>query len=193
MADEIIKTVNQIKKGDRAAFDKFYEAYHLELYRSACLMLGNSCDAEDVLQETFVVVFLHMQDIRDPERIRPWLYKIMLHSIFSLREKSNRETADEDILAKADAMASQENSTESTSIDSWEHTEMVRSLQKLDPKHRQVLVLYYYNELSIPEIAEVTGTLTGTVKSRLHHARKKLKQILNENHTFCPEEVFNHV
>lgn len=68
-----IQMVEAIKAGDKEAFNRLYEEYSLRLYRTAYLILGNSYDAEDVLQDTFVSAYRNMSDLKDYTKLKTWL------------------------------------------------------------------------------------------------------------------------
>ncbi|WP_342758148.1 RNA polymerase sigma factor [Kineothrix sedimenti] len=173
---EELRLVQQLKGGDKAAFDALYENYKNILLRMAYLVSGNRNDAEDIVQETFVKCYLHIGELKKDEGFRPWLFQILYRTAYRQTKKRGREIPDEDIDMQAEATDGV------TSLDKLVRNETEKmisdAVQGLDIKHRTVIVLYYYNELSAGEIAKVIGCTQGTVKSRLHNARKKLKGIL---------------
>ncbi|TRW22941.1 RNA polymerase sigma factor [Criibacterium bergeronii] len=76
--------VKGIKAGDKNAFDIFYQQYNLELFRTAFLILGNSQDAEDVLQETFICAYRNIKSLRDEEKLKAWLFTIMKNWYYNI-------------------------------------------------------------------------------------------------------------
>lgn len=165
--------VQRMKAGDKTAFDALYEKYKNILLRMAYLVCGQMFDAEDIVQETFVKCFLHIGDLKKNEGFRPWLFQILYRTAYAHGKKRKREIPEEDIAIRADATDGV------TSLDRIIQTETERkvkwAVQSLDFKHRAVVVLYYFNEMPIKEIARVLGCTEGTAKSRLFAARKKLK------------------
>lgn len=167
-------TIEGIKSGNKDSFDKLYEEYHLQLYRTAFLILGNKEDSEDVLQETFVSVFMNIRTLKDESKLIPWMFSILRNKAYSKYKKRQREFPDEDIYFRVD-----QNIQSYLEEDFALIFDMRNYLMKLKPKEREVLVLYYYNDFTIEEIANICKTFKGTVKSRLHRARKQMKEELN--------------
>ncbi len=171
MEDEIL--VQQLKKGRCEAFDLLYEKYKNLVIRTAYLITGNKPDSEDVAQETFVKVYLHISELKNDAGFKPWMMQILVRTAYRTGKKRSREVPDDEI----------ERLSESQSILSplgqmikREEAEMIsRAVAALPMKQRAVVVLYYYNELSVAEIAKMLDCREGTVKSRLHTARKYLK------------------
>lgn len=173
------KLVQRLKGGDKAAFDQLYEKYKDILLRMAYLVSGQLSDAEDIVQETFIKCYLHIGDLKRDEGFKAWLFQIMYRTAYRQLKKQKREIPDEDIGIHADA------ADERTSLDRIIQTEtekmVERAVNSLDFKHRTVVVMYYYNEMSTKEIAGVLECTEGTVKSRLFHARKQLQGKLCRN------------
>jgi RNA polymerase sigma-70 factor (ECF subfamily) len=154
----------------------------------AYFITGNRSDSEDILQETFVKCFLHRDKLREPERFESWLYQILVRTAWRVekRKKSRSELSFEGILdqeedhVRGDWIEEDERGKGPLVVVLEAETagQIREALRKLDVKYRTVILLYYYNELSTKEIARVTGTMEGTVKSRLFKARKLLKGIL---------------
>lgn len=182
------KIIEKIKCGDKNAFDILYEEYHLMLYKTALLILGNVHDAEDVCQETFVSIYMNINSLKEVDKLKPWMFSILKNSAYKKYKNKKREFPDEHILFKIDNKV-----TESYEEEFEVKSELMDSLMKLTPKHREVIVLFYYNDLSIKEIAEVLHVFEGTVKSRLYIARRKLKKELertDENFLIEREGVY---
>lgn len=174
--------VQRLKDGDRSAFDQIYEKYHRMLYHTALLIIGNRQDAEDALQETFVSCYLHIRDLRNEESLKSWLFQIMARNARKAGKKASKETPDDEVLRRIDekrAGASGENLDYLE--DAIRRVTFEEYISSLDYKHREVITLFYYDELSIREIAEILGCFEGTVKSRLHTAKKQLR-IQTQNH-----------
>lgn len=171
---EECKLVERMKAGDRSAFDLLYERYCNQLLRMATLILGNQADSEDVVQETFVKCYVNCKDLKDCNGFRSWLFTILTRTAWQYGKKMHQEIPDEEIERKADG------SNLESSLDiviQEEQSQMIyRLIHGLDMKHRTVIVYYYYNQMSTKEIARLCGCLEGTIKSRLFHARKILKE-----------------
>ncbi len=163
----------KLKSGDKDSFDLLYEEYYLVLYRTGLLILGNKEDAEDVLQDTFVSIYKNAKSLSDFEKLRPWIFSILKNTSYTRCKKRKREFPDEFVLDKTE-----ESPVYLGEDDYAEKSEIQDALMNLKEKEREVLVLYYYNDFSIEEIAKILNTFKGTVKSRLYRARKNLKKEL---------------
>lgn len=188
MNEEKKALVERMLGGSEAAFDELYRSCSGKLYRMAYFITGNRSDSEDILQETFVKCFLHRDKLREPERFEPWLYQILVRTAWRAekRKKSRSELSFEGILdqeedhIKAEWIEKDEREKGPLGavLEAETAAQIRDALKMLDVKYRTVILLYYYNELSTKEIARVTGTMEGTVKSRLFKARKLLKRLL---------------
>lgn len=174
-----IKLVQQLKGGDKSAFDALYEKYKNTLLRMAYLVSGSMADAEDIAQETFVKCYVHIGGLKRPEGFRPWLFQILYRTAYSHGKKRRREIPSEDISVQADV--ADRNTPLDRIIESEAERAVKDAVRSLGFKHRAVVVMYYYNELSTKEIAGILECTEGTVKSRLFMARKKLKGMLVQN------------
>ena len=133
---------------------------------------GNRDRALDILQETWIRALRGIPKLKDPGSIRPWLYRIV-HGICvdQIRRERVREDSEE-IRSEVPEV----NECEKFSPD--DAAAIHRALDEIEPKQREVLTLYFLEEFSIPEIAGIIGCPEGTVKSRLHHAKKNMRTIL---------------
>lgn len=164
--------VRRLQAGDEEAFDALFALYRMQAVRTAALITGDSSLAEDVAQEAFVQCLLHIKELRDPSRFRPWFFRTLTRCAWkSMQEK----------LPSVDWNNALEQAAVSESYPSEKaaaYEKLYRALDGLGRKQRTTVILYYFNDLSIKEIAQVTGSLEGTVKTRLFAARRRLKQVL---------------
>lgn len=131
------------------------------------------------MQDTFVKVWLHCGELKNDSGFKAWMMQILVRTAYKSGKKKSRELPDEDILVKADK------GQRFSSVDqviAREEAEMIAGAVKALPiKQRTVVVLYYYQEYRVNEIAAMLGVLEGTVKSRLHTARKMLRKSLTDD------------
>ena len=185
--------VESMINGSEAAFDELYRSYSGKLYRMAYFITGNRSDSEDILQETFVKCYLYKSKLKQTERFEPWLYQILVRTAWRLerKKKGRAEISYEGILENDEEKKSGEHIQEDKKgdgplesvLEAEAAKEIQAALSHLDIKYRTVVLLYYYNELTTREIAHITGAMEGTVKSRLHKARKLLKDLLKTDGT----------
>ena len=141
-------------------------------FRTACLILGNRSDAEEAVQEAYLRAWRFRASLASGSDVRPWLYRVVVNTCNSkLRQEiphRDRRSGDEGLASAA--------SLEDTPGHVALSQDVVRALQDLPVHLRVVIVLRYYADLSEREIATAIGRRPGTVKSRLHEARRVLAE-----------------
>lgn len=168
----------RLREGSREAFDELYHKYKNLAIHTAYLITGNLADSEDVVQETFVKVWLHACELRNDSGFKPWMMQILVRTAYRTSQKSRREIPDENV---ADRMgASEETSSLDRVIQTEEAESIMAAVRSLPVKLRAVVVLFYYDSFSVKEIAEALRIREGTVKSRLHAARRRIKAALQD-------------
>ncbi len=152
-----------------AAFSELAERHLADSYRLAALILGDPAEAEDATHDAFVAAWKHWGSLRDPARFEAWFGRILVnvcrdrlrrtrrHPITDLSDELSMSPAADDIAAVA-----------------ADRDAVGRGLARLDPDQRIVVILRYYRDLSIDQIAARVGVPAGTVKSRLHYALRDL-------------------
>lgn len=153
-------------------FDTLFETYQTEALRAAYLICGNRADAEDAVQETFLKCYQSLHQLHDPACAKAWLFRILTRTAWRICAKHKKEMPVETLY---DAQEPTEEDACAPLLRTDRAQTMQKALAALDTKHRTTVILYYYNGMSVKEIAHTTGCLEGTVKSRLYHARQQLK------------------
>jgi RNA polymerase sigma-70 factor (ECF subfamily) len=173
--------VQRCKRGDRLAIETLIHRYQNYVYRLCFLVMRNEQDAEDMTQETFIRAFraLPRFEIREGKNFEGWLYRIAVNACRSrMRRKWYQVLPWPD---PAPPMVSEpDEQPDRVLIQGEARQEMLSAIDSLGEKHRLVVILRYYAGLSNEEIADVLSIPSGTVRSRLHVARKRLKKVLNE-------------
>ena len=164
--------VERAQRGDREAFAALAEMSIADLYNLAHLMLSDDDLAQDAVQEALIAAWRDLRALRDTERFRPWLRRILVNAVYQAARRERRASRRlVDVTAEAgepDGARSLENRD---SID--------RAFVRLSPEHRAVLVAHHYLELSDDEAARTLGVRPGTVKSRLHRATAAMRALLD--------------
>lgn len=169
--------VSRMMEDDNRAFDELMKHYYNKLYRIAYLISGNYSDSEDILQETFVLCWFNRKKIRKPEYFEYWLIKTLTREAWRFCRSRKREQPVEEVFSEE---MREDSSAADVVIKDSQNLELYQAIKKLPVKQRTVVVLYYFNEMSTKEIANVMGCLDGTVKSRLYTARNNLKNVLSD-------------
>ena len=166
------------QSGNDEAFAWLLERYRSPLYQLIYRLTGDSELSEEIFQETFVRVFRFQHTFNPQKSFRNWLYSIAIHLCRDAWKKNSPHSVslEEEPFEKG----------EGTSLQTELQELVEHCLAKLSPKHREVLVLYYFHNLSYEEISEILGRKVGTVKSQLHYAlkylRTHLEKALSESH-----------
>jgi len=160
------------QSGEPSGFEDLVAVTERPLLYYAAKLTGNVEAALDILQDVWVRVFRGIRGLKDPASLRPWLYRIT-HGIAvdRIRRNSARERAEEVRLAAFQESADPSFAEEDSAA-------LHQALNELRLEHREVLVLHFLEDFSVAEIAEVVGCSVGTVKSRLHYAKRSMKEIL---------------
>jgi RNA polymerase sigma-70 factor (ECF subfamily) len=158
--------------GEEGSFDDLIAVMERPLLYYAMSLTGSEDGALDVLQDVWIKVFSGIHKLRNPGSLRPWLYSIV-HGIAvdRIRRSSSREQAES-------AQLEDFQEAEEPSFAKEDAAAIHEALGQISLRHREVLVLHFLEDLSIAEIASIVGCSEGTVKSRLHYAKRQMKQIL---------------
>ncbi len=172
------RLVKSWQAGDEGAFTELYQLYKTPAIRAAYLITGSQCDSENVLQDTFLKCYQSIGSLRDAEGFKSWFYRILTRTAWDYCKKRDRESPVADVFDAYQAKEPKGRSTLDILTDQEQEHELLAAINRLPLKQKTVIILYYYNELSVGEIAAATGALTGTVKSRLFMARQNLRGYL---------------
>ncbi len=168
--------------GDMTALAILVDRYKHLVYRLAIQITKNSDDASDILQDTFLKVYDSIHTFRHGSAFETWLYRIVVNlSIDTVNGRKRRQKSLISFLEKTDISQKIERQQDPTlQVETNELQEWVtRAVNSLSIKHRTVVVLHELEGLSHPQIADILDCSEGTVRSRLHYARKKLRVLLN--------------
>lgn len=174
------------RNGDRDAFEQLVDLYKDKIYHLAYRMLGQSHEAEDVLQETFLRVFANL-DKYDPNRkFSTWIYRIGNNLCIDRLRKRRKaysldaESGDHEGIDGYAMYRGSERSPEEQYVLSEMQLNVRNAIDKLPEKYKSVVVLRYLHDLSLQEISEVLDLPVTTIKTRVHRGREYLRQKLND-------------
>ncbi|MBT2757444.1 sigma-70 family RNA polymerase sigma factor [Mesobacillus foraminis] len=166
----IEKKINKAKKGNEKAFQELIQNEKNKLFRMAYLYVKNEGDALDIVQETIYKAFISIKQLNEPSYFSTWLSRILINTALDFIKKSNR------ILTLSDIEVA--GNDQSFRIE--EKLDLVAAIRQLEVQYKTVIILRYYKDLSIKQIAEILHCPEGTVKTRIHRAIKQLKSYLSE-------------
>ena len=192
MGEREIALVVSAKGGDSKAFEELYNFYYSKIFALARTTLRNESDAEDILQQSFISAWRNLHSLINPEGFNTWLQKITLNNCYSLLRKKN-------ITILLDADSDIDNFGEDISDELLpaiyaERDDLRKRLGKiidsLSDVQKQTIVLYYFNEQKVEEIAYIMECNVSTVKTRLFLARKAIRSEVEEEERRSGEKFY---
>jgi RNA polymerase sigma-70 factor (ECF subfamily) len=190
---EEVELAKRLLQGDSSAFEPFVTLFQHKLFHYSFLTCGQREDAEEVAQETLLKVFENLHTLREPERIRSWIYTIAKNVCYMKRRKSIFAPEEEISLDQLMPSFQQDGAQRKLEIADWSalpdaqamNSELRETLQRairaLPDIYRSVLLLREVEGLSTDETAEVLGVTIDVVKTRLHRARLAVRQKLDHD------------
>jgi RNA polymerase sigma-70 factor (ECF subfamily) len=169
--------------GNDSAIETLIHQYEAGVFKFALSVVGNQADAHEVTQETFIAALRSLHTYEERKSFKAWLYTITLNqsrSFLRKRKVLEKLRATTTLLFRVESQG--QPSPEETVIQTEKETVVWNELNKMDERHRIVVILRYFQELSISEISEVLNLSEGTIHSRLHNARKRLRDALQLLH-----------
>jgi RNA polymerase sigma-70 factor (ECF subfamily) len=162
--------------GEPAAFAELVATMERPLLYFARSIVRDDEAALDVLQAVWMTAFRQLRRLDEPAALRSWLYRITRgHAVDHVRRDVTRASAVRTIAEEACEVAS---TGDEPRFDAEDAAALHRALDTLDVRHREVLVLHFLEDMPVDEVAAVVGCPPGTVKSRIHHAKRALKEAL---------------
>jgi RNA polymerase sigma-70 factor (ECF subfamily) len=173
--DEIDLTA-RAQQGDGSAWEQLVRQHQEAVFRLAYLLLGDADEAEDVAQETFIRAFRALDRFDTSRPLRPWLLRITTNLAYNHRRSIGRYLA----AARRMFLFTPESVTsiEGQSSQHWDAQLLWQAVRRLNAVDQQVIYLRYFLDLSEAEMATTLNIASGTVKSRLHRAMRRLRAVV---------------
>jgi RNA polymerase sigma-70 factor, ECF subfamily len=168
--------VQQARAGEPAAWDRLFRRYQLPLYVYVFELAHDEQASLDLVQETFIAAARHIGGLRDDAKFGSWLFGIAHQKCIQHWRKQKREEPWSDEFA--DAAEDSGEHPDDWLIRQEQEAEFMERLNQLPLPQRSVLLLHFVEDFSLEEIARITDTSVGTVKSRLHYAKQALRKLL---------------
>ena len=180
-----VALVRRCQAGDKEAFSMLVEQYRSLLFGTAYLMIRDRGLAEDAVQEALIQMWKHLPSLRLHGSFKAWLVRIVANEVKQQFRKKRVPTVP---LEQASEVTDDFDKAETTMIQNEERRHLRHALEMLPQEQREVVVLRYFSELTVPEIAAITGQREGTIKSRLSRALSHLGEILQNDRTWEEEK-----
>jgi RNA polymerase sigma-70 factor, ECF subfamily len=162
--------VIRCRLGEEEAFRELVETMEERLFYYVRKFIDNDQSAMEVLQEVWMAIFKQIHKLEDAKLLRPWIYKIAHNKAVSRFREERVEPS-----CSAEEIDDLSKGTIEPDWDSLDAGIVHKALDKLSALHREVLMLYFIEEMDYGEIASATGVSLGVVKSRIHYAKKNMR------------------
>ncbi|MDD4046966.1 MAG: sigma-70 family RNA polymerase sigma factor [Tissierellia bacterium] len=163
--------IKNLKRGREEAYRQLIEEYGNKLLRTCYLILNDREEAEDVVQETFIKVFNKIDTFKEKSGLYTWIYAIALNL------SRDRMRTKQDMLELKDEWIGNDDVESHVEIN-FDREQLRKEIFEMNSLYKEVLVLFYYEELSIKEISNLLNEKEGTIKSKLSRGRNMLKESL---------------
>ncbi|WP_102029108.1 sigma-70 family RNA polymerase sigma factor [Salirhabdus sp. Marseille-P4669] len=163
---EHLSLVKKAIKGNEEAFEALVKSESEKLYKTAFLYVRNKEDALDVVQETIYKAYISIQQINQPEFFNTWLTKILIRTAYDVLRKRKKIVFDDKLLTNISNVSNQ---------DVEGKMDVINAISGLSKNYQTVIILFYYHDLSIHQIAETMSIPENTIKTYLRRAKLELK------------------
>jgi RNA polymerase sigma-70 factor (ECF subfamily) len=183
------RLISQIRQGNILALKTLYEKYKGQVYRTALAITRDREAAEDILQDCFLKVYIHVDKLDGSLPLSPWLHRVAVNLSYNWADKRRRWLQPlEEVI---DHLVAPPRTLPESVLERGELQQVIqKAIASLSFEHRVVIVLFYLNDFSLNEIAYVLDCPVGTVKSRLHYARQNLRRKLERDRRLLPEVAY---
>jgi RNA polymerase sigma-70 factor (ECF subfamily) len=169
------------REGEPLAIERLVQTHQQDVYRLALSILDDPDEADDATQEVFLAALRSLDSFRGDSSIKTWLFSITINVCRSWLRRNKSRTKLSQVLQSL--FRSEQDHPESEAVRNETDSKLWQAIQTLDEKHRIPIILRYYHDLPVNEIAEMLGIPAGTVHSRLNHARERLRVWLKDEQT----------
>jgi len=163
--------VERARSGDHEAFAQLAKASFPRMYRTANLILRDSESAKDAVQDAYMQAWRHVRALRDPSSWDAWLHRTTVRACYKVARKEKRRT----LVELREQPDSEGTGIPDASAGIAERDRLGRELDRLDIDQRTVIVLHYYLDLPVREVAEILDIPYGTAASRLHRGLEAMR------------------
>jgi RNA polymerase sigma-70 factor (ECF subfamily) len=167
---DISELVRKAKKGDNAAFAELIQSSQEKLYRIAYSYVRNKDDALDIVSESVYKAFVNLESLKNPSYFNTWIIRIAINQSINFINKGRKVMLKENIELNA-----AKNTPEPD-----EAFDLHTAMDRLDENQKAVIILKYFEDLTIAQVAEIMNRPVGTIKTYLHGALKNLRLELKE-------------
>jgi RNA polymerase sigma-70 factor (ECF subfamily) len=176
--DEVLRLLGRIGQGDEAAFRELYRAFSRRLYAYVIRKLGNEAQAEEIVADTLYEVWKAPARFRGESLFSTWLIGIARNKVLMAFRSRKPDAVHEDLQEIAEVVASEDAGAFELLAQRQRREGVQHCMARLSEDHRECIHLVFYEGMSLAEVAQVQSCPENTVKTRLFHARQKLRNCL---------------
>lgn len=159
--------VLKAQKGDKKAFMELIKSNEKSMYKVARAMVFNEEDIKDVFQDTIIKAYESIEKLKEPQYFSTWLIRILINNC-------------NDVIKKRKKVISLEIVKEESYKEKFKNVDLYMAINELEEDLKMIIIMFYFMDMAIKEIAKAQSIAEGTVKSRLNRARKKLEEKLSK-------------
>jgi RNA polymerase sigma-70 factor (ECF subfamily) len=164
---DIVHEVKKAKQGDKTSFEKLIYHFEKDMYIVAKTILNDDNDCADAVSESILKAYESISQLKQPRSFKTWLMKILVNNCYQIKRLQKRVITIDNF---PDIPIHQ---------DEYSNAELYQFVNRLEADLKLVVVMYYFQDLSVKEISNILDIPVGTVKSRLSRARKRMWEMLN--------------
>jgi RNA polymerase sigma-70 factor, ECF subfamily len=173
--------LEQCRAGDSLAIERLVQSHQQDVYRLALSILDDSDEADDVTQEVFVSALRALESFHGNASFKTWLFSITINLCRTrLQRQKNSGRLQQILQSLIHLRGEQTHRPEEEALQNESDAALWRVIHALDDKHRLPIILRYYHDMPVADIAGMLRVPVGTIHSRLNHARERLRALLKE-------------
>ena len=179
---QVVALVKDAVRGDMSSFEELFTSAEKALYRVGLGITGNPEDAEDALAETALVTLESLATLRRPEYFYTWVTRIVINQCYTIGRRQKKIVPLSSSAVEGPDSSAEDYGASQPGTWAWaEYQDLRQALKELTSEHRAVVVLRFIEDLPVADVARILDIPEGTVKSRLHHALKRLQRKLRDS------------
>ena len=176
--DEVLRLLDRVRQADEAAFRELYRAFSRRLYAYVLRQLSDPAQAEEIVADTLYEVWRQPAKFRGDSQFSTWLIGIARNKVLMAFRSRKPDSQHEDIADVAETLAADDPSAFELLAQQQRQEGVRHCMERLSDEHRECIHLVFYEGMALAEVASVQSCPENTVKTRLFHARQKLKNCL---------------
>ena len=186
---DLAKIVKQVQINKEKYFEKLFNESYRTIYYLSLKFLNNEVEAQDVAQEIILYIYNHIEELKLPEGFNNWMNRITYNTCKNRMKQLSRRKEDDYEEVKGEQLS--EDNPENVAQTKEKNKFVLDIINELPMKQKEVVLLYYYQQLTTPEIAEVLSCSLSSVQNRLYKAKKSIQNKMQNSKTYTTQQLFS--